>query len=206
MIYKLTSRTDTSTPIKNVNVTLPVLKVTKLPVAVEFEEQPSDLDDGIISVKYSENNLNVAVLDSADIQSAVLGKINFSDLYTGDNTFTFDTANIQGVTVLDENIKQITVEVTVSSDYEVKYVKIDNGDIKLENITDGYTASVSDTDFSNAWIIAPKSYTPDAADIEVKCDLSKQEKSGKYPLTITVSNNQSWIYGAYNATVDITVK
>lgn len=94
----ITSRTDTETPISAVSVTLPVLKTTKFPVSVNFEDQPSELPKNIVSVKYSVDTLNAGVLDSANINKAVIGTISFDNLTTGENQFVFDATNLQGIT------------------------------------------------------------------------------------------------------------
>ena len=201
---RITSRTDTETPITTVDVTLPVLKETNLPVSVQFEDRPEGVADDVLSVKYSVNSLHVGILDGADIESAVVGTIRFNQLKAGENTFEFDANSIQGVTLLDSDIKKIAVTVTVSSDYIEHIVVIDPANVKVEGAPDGYTAMVTSVDYTNVSVIAPKSFTPNAANITMKCDISEQNDKSVYPITMTLSDNSSWIYYTYYATVELT--
>ena len=200
------SRTDNDTEIHSVNVTLPVLKETNLPIAVSFDEAPSNIAADAVSVKYSQSNLHVGVLDSADITSAVIGTINYSQLYTGTNSFTFDLNNVQGFTVLDNSFKEVTVDVTVSPSYTRTIIPVTAQKVKLEGVDAGYTAEIKSIDFSTVWVIAPPSYTPNANDIELKCDLTNKTESGKYPIEVVLANGTSWVYGEYNAEIEFTAK
>ncbi|MBQ9229413.1 MAG: hypothetical protein IJ168_11375 [Eubacterium sp.] len=200
----VTSRNDTATPISTVNVTLPVLKVTDLPVAVNFEDMPADLPEDALDIKYSVRQLHVGVLNNANISSAIVGTIPFSSLYTGTNTFYFKASDVQGVTLLDEDVKDISVEVTVASDYQVVKVPLAAADVEVDNVPEGYTATVKSVDFTNVWIIAPNGTAVTAADLSAECDLSAAAEDGTYPVELTVNNNSCWIYGAYNATVALS--
>ena len=199
---RMTSRSDTSTELKTVKVTLPVLKVMELPVSVEFEDTPSALPNEAMSVNYSLSKMNVGVLSNANVNTVVLGKIPFNKIYIGKTAFNFKAADAQGVSILDKDVDTVSVEITVSDDYKRNEVPITAASVKLENIPAGYKATLKSVDSVNAVVIAPGTFTPTANDIQLSCDLTNATKSGTYPLEITVNNNASWVYGSYNAVVD----
>lgn len=199
-----TSRTDTETPIKTVSVTLPVLKITKLPVSVNFEDKPSGLPDDAISVEYSVDTLNAGVLDSANINNAVIGTISFDDLKVGENQFNFDITNLQGITVIDKSIKKIAVTVTVSSDYTTQTVSVNKQKVVVEGVPKGYKATVKSIDSTriNAVVLSGTSVSSD--DVVLKCDVSEQNDNNKYVINAQIANNNSWVYGKYVATIELT--
>ena len=61
--------------------------------------------------------------------------------------------------------------------------------------------SVSYLDDATVTVLAPKGTTVTASDLIVKCDVSKASSDNKYPLTVTVTNNECWVYGKYSAVV-----
>ena len=200
----ITPKSDTSTIINNVNVTLPVLKDTNLPIKVDFEEAPANVASDALKVEYSQDKLHVGVLDSANLTSATIGKISYEQLYTGKNEFTFDLNDVSGLTVLDNKFKEVKVTVTVDSSYKKYNVAQTASKVILEGVPEGYSATVKSIDFKNVWVIAPTGYIPNAADIELKCDLSNNTESGTYPIEVVLSNNTAWVYGEYNVVVEFT--
>lgn len=196
----VTSRTDKEKPIKNINVTLPVLKKVVLPVTSSFEDKPQGLPDGIVSVSYSVNNVGAGVLPSADIASANIGKIYFNSLTVGTQSFDFSTDALNGITVLD-GTKTITATVTVSSHYTEQTVNISRDKVVIEGAPEGSDLSVSYLDDATVTVLAPKGTTLTASDLIVKCDVSKTAADNKYPLSVTVTNNECWVYGKYSAVV-----
>lgn len=196
----VTSRTDKEKPIKNLNVTLPVLKKVVLPVSSSFEDKPQGLADGIVSVSYSVRNVGAGVLPSADIASANIGKIYFNTLTVGTQSFDFSTEALNGITVLD-GTKTITATVTVSSHYTEQTVNISRDKVIIEGAPEGSNMNVSYLDDATITVLAPRGTTLTSADLIVKCDVSKSSTDNKYPLNITVTNNECWIYGKYSAVV-----
>lgn len=194
------SRNDKDKEIKKISVTLPVLKVVNLPVSAMFEDKPEGIDDSMLSVSYSVDNIRAGVLSSADISSANIGTIYFNDLTAGTQTFEFGTDNLNGVTVLDD-IPTIKATVTVSSNYTEQVVRVSKNDIVVEGKEDGENLSVVSMDDVSVTVLVPKGTTVTASDLFMKCDVSNKSKDNRYPVRITVSNNQCWVYGHYNATI-----
>lgn len=199
----MTSRTDAENKLSKVAVVLPVLKNTRLPVTIDFEDEPYYARNSV-SVWYSQKELNAGVLDSADISQAVIGTVNFKDLKVGRNEFTFDVANLQGITVLDD-VTQVDVVVTVSGDYEMHEIPIDVSSVLADGVPKGFKASVNSIDNSVITVVAPKGTELTANDLSIKCDVSKVKKNHNYPADITiVNNNKAWVYGDYKVNVTLT--
>lgn len=196
----MTSRNDPSKHIQNVSVTLPVLKVVTLPVSATFEDKPEGIDDSVFSVSYSVSNIKAGVLATADISTANIGTIDFSDLTVGTQKFDFPTDTINGVAVLD-NIDKITATVTVSSDYVEQVVRVKRNDIAIEGAKSGENLSVTYLDDATVTVLVPKGTQITSADLSMKCDVSTRSKDNKYPVKITVSNSSCWVYGKYHAEI-----
>ncbi|MBR4241094.1 MAG: hypothetical protein IKR97_02620 [Eubacterium sp.] len=199
------SRTDSKTELSKISVTLPVLKITTLPVSVDFDEQPEGLDEGSITVSYSQDSIEAGILESADISNAVIGTVNFRDIGVGKNTFDFDVTNLKGITVLDDKLKTIKVTVDVSSSYEKKSVNIKRSDVLVEGLKDGENASVRNLSRYYASIILPEDDKSSSVELEIKADVSERNDDNTYPLTVSILNNDdAWVIGEYYATIDIS--
>ncbi|MBE6741288.1 MAG: hypothetical protein E7570_03205 [Ruminococcaceae bacterium] len=201
----VTSRTDQKTAISSVSVTLPVLKIVTLPVSVEFDTQPEGLDEGLITVNFSQESFEAGVLDSANISTAVLGTINFSQIHLGTNTFDFDVNKLKGIKPIDEELDKITVTIDVSSSYRVNTISVNTSNVIVEGLSDSQTAKVRGLDKYSISVIAPEDISASSLEIEMKVDVSKKSDDNKYPITVTVLNNDNaWVYSTYTATVDIS--
>lgn len=196
----LTTTSRSGKEVKNINVILPVLKIVNLPVSTVFEDKPEGIDDDLVSISYSVDTLRSGVLSSADISTANIGSIFFSDLTVGTQTFEFSTENLNGVTVLD-NVPTIKATVTVSSNYTEQVIRVNKKNIEIEGAEQGEDLSVISMDDVSVTVLVPKGTTVNESDLSMKCDVSTKSKDNKYPVRITVSNNQCWVYGHYNAVV-----
>lgn len=97
---------------KNLTATIPVLKVVDLPTRVNIINGPENAADSL-KITYSVPSIKVGVLNSSDINSAVIGDVDYSRLKAGSNVFTFDVSKINGFTVLDGTAN---VDVTIVID------------------------------------------------------------------------------------------
>lgn len=195
----MTSKTDSSATLSTVSVTLPVLKKTTLPVEVEFDNVPKGLTSKDYSVSYSVKSIEAGVLENADVKSAVVGNIDFSQITLGKNVFNFDLANAQGFTPLNNSIKSVRVTVTVSDDFEKKVIAINTDNIKLSG-GDG-DETVKSVNKTTMIVITRKDTNVSASSITMKCDISEKHDDNSYPIEISVSNNSTWVYGSYTAKV-----
>ena len=199
----LTSKNDEGSLLTSVSVTLPVLKAEYLPVTVNFEDAPGSLNKKAVQVDYSTKKIYVGILESTEISKAVLGTISYNDISVGENKFTFDLDDVQGVFLIDDNDTEITVTVTVSEDYEEISVPITNSDVSITGAQKGKTAKLTGLDSTNIKLIVPKGTQLKASDLKIKADVSEENEDGIYPLQITVSDKSSWVKSTYSATISI---
>ena len=191
--------------ITTVSVTLPILKVAKLPVSISIDDKPKDFDDKDISISYEVDSIEAGVLESANIKSVDIGTVSFSELKTGRNEFTFDVTALEGVSVLDSELKDIKVVVRIAGDYTAKTVTLNPSDIKIAGVSNDKKASLSNLSSRRVTVYVPTENAKDDITLSAKCDLGDNDESGTYPLTFTVNGNASaWVYGEYTA--DVTIK
>lgn len=199
----VTSRTDTATPLNTVNVTIPVLKKTTLPVNVELTDKPSGISDNDVIISYDKKSVKAGVLDSTDIKSAVFGSISYNSINVGTQKVVFDISKLKGIKVLDST-KNIEATITVSDTFERKSFVIDKSKLTVEGLGKNELSSVKSISDNEIIIIAPKNSVINPNDISIKCDVSEKRKSNTYPITVTINNDKAWIYGTYTAEVNIT--
>lgn len=197
---KIYSQSEDGKSIDNINVTIPVLMITSLPVTSEFENKPAGLPNNIVKVWYSVNTINAGVLKTTDVKTANIGTIDFKDLGVGSKTFEFKTDEISGVSVRDD-IDKISATVVVDPSYVSKTVNIALSDIKIDGAKKNENLKVESISNSKITIIAPAGIELKASDIVAKCDVSKRTDNNTYPIDITLKNDKCWVYGSYDAIV-----
>lgn len=192
------------------DLTIPVLKQTELPVAVEFTNKPASLNESILDVSYSVSRVNAGVIDDVDIKSCVIGQIDFSHLTVGKNEFTFDVQNLDSVVILD-GITEIKVTVNVPKDYESSSIPVTAENVKVSNLPDGYKFEVvsmsnySVTSIGTAKQLKAVSSKNVTLTVNAK-QLSDNISEGTVTLDVTPSiegGENCWIYGEYTATINI---
>lgn len=197
---------------EKITLTIPVLKVEQLTPNVTITDAPTSVDLSKLSIDYSVKSIKAGVMEAAGIKAAELGEIKMSSLRVGENKFTFDTGQLDGITVLDDTDK-VTVTVTVPSDYTSKDVDITASGVKLNNVPDGYTAKVVSLNADSVTVIGPEKAIDSvkSKNVVVSCDLTTKKGSSvqtgnhQYKLTVVVSGVDGvWIYGTYTANVNIT--
>lgn len=199
----ITPKDDSENKISSVSVSIPVLKKMTLPVVVNIDDEPFDIGSGVI-ISYSNTQLDVGVLDSANITQAVIGNISYNQLKLGRNEFSFDVTNLHGITVL-EDVKNIDVTVTVTGRYHMINVPISTSDVLIEGVPEGRKAKIKSIDSTSLSIIVGDSANITSSDLQIKCDVSDESEDGKYPIqAIVVTNNNSWVYGTYYANIELT--
>lgn len=197
---------------EKITLTIPVLKVEQLTPNVTITDAPTSVDLSKLSIDYSVKSIKAGVMEAAGIKAAELGEIKMSSLRVGENKFTFDTGQLDGITVLDDTDK-VAVTVTVPSDYTSKDVDITASGVKLNNVPDGYTAKVVSLNADSVTVIGPEKAIDSvkSKNVIVSCDLTTKKGSSvqtgnhQYKLTVVVSGVDGvWIYGTYTANVSIT--
>lgn len=192
------------------DLTIPVLKQTELPVAVEFTNKPASLKESILDVSYSVSSVNAGVLDDVDINSCVIGQIDFSKLNTGSNEFVFNVQNLESLVILDD-ITEITVTVDVPSDYTSASIPVTAENIKVSNLPDGYNFEVVSISDYNVISVGTSTALEAVSSKNVSLTVNAKQLSdnineGTLTLDITPSiegAGNCWIYGDYTATIKI---
>lgn len=195
---------------EQVTANIPVLKVQNLEPSVNFINAPANAKD-LVEIKYSVKSIEAGVLETAADGSLVLGEIDFSQVKVGDNEFTFNIDEIGGVTALD-GTKEVEVTVTVPSDFETKTLVISRSNISA-SAPSGYSAKVTSLQRAQITVIASKdeidSITAD--NLVMTCDINNADGSeiktgtSAYPIIFTLKNTKTaWVYGTYNANVEVT--
>ncbi len=196
---KFTSKTDSSVALSSVSVTLPVLKEATLPVSVDIENTPKGISSKDYSVSYSVRSIEAGVLENADVKSAVVGSIDFSELNIGRNVFDFDISNAQGFTSLNKSIKSVRVVINIPDEFEKKVIAVNTDNIK---ITGGSgSEKVKSINKSTLVIITRKGTDITADNVKMQADISEKNNENTYPVEFTVSDSSSWIYGLYKVTI-----
>ena len=195
---------DSKTPITSVGVRIPVLQQVEVPISISLENKPKGIDENDIYTSYSTNYVKVGFADNAQTEELSIASIDFSKLKPGKNKFTFDTAKLNLHSVVFEKDEKIEVTVTVDdSDYVKKQIYIDRSDIETSGLANGKTAAVTSVNNESVTVYVPSDYSEDIT-LKAKCDLSKESSNGKYPISFTLNNSSSWVYGEYTA--DITIE
>ena len=199
------SNSNQKTPLTTVGVTLPVVKISEVPVEVSIEGVPKGISQSDIGKENSVDTLEVGFLDSAKVNKLNIGSVNFNKLRPGSNKFKFKTSEIKGISAVYSNVKEIEAVITLDeSDYSSKEISIDVSDIKLSGLAEGKTASVTGISSRTVTVYYPADIDSEEISIEaVKCDLSEESGNGMYQLSFKLSDSSAWVYGEYTADVVI---
>lgn len=196
----------------NLTLTIPVLKEMTLNVTSSFVNKPEAVDVSGFTITYSKDTVDAGVLEDADIKEANIGNIDFSKLKPGVNTFTFDVSNMDSIVILDK-VSEITVTVTVPSEYTTKNISVNKSQVTVTNIPEGYDAKVTSISSNTVTVAGSESaVNADNLGVGLVVDLSAYENSisagsSDYNITTSVENSDTcWIFGSYTAKVTITKK
>lgn len=197
---------------EGLTVTIPVLKEMMLDVSASFTGKPSKIDTNEFGVSYSVNRVHAGVLEDANLNTASIGNIDFSQLRVGRNEFTFKSDAMDGVVILDD-IDSIKAVVTVPSDYTSTNVAVNANNAGVINLPDGYTAKVTGVSSGSVTVIGKEENIEKitSSNIKLIVDLSKintkdlQAGVATFDASTAVENSDTcWVYGKYKVTVNIT--
>ena len=212
---------EVGNPVENVEIiipegetsltaSVPILKVQNLRPAVSFVAGPGNAES-FLDVKYSVNSVEVGALESAQLTVLNLGNISFNDINLGVNTFDFNAAEINGVTVLD-GTEDITVTVTVPESYETKRIPINVDDLSPE--LEGYDISVTSISSSYITIVGDPTVLNGIDMTKLSFSLvpleraeTIDENTERCRLTVSITGNgRCWVLGMYTVNVKVTAK
>ena len=107
-----------STNVQNLTVTIPVYRITKLPLVVTFSNVPNSYyveNPPSYTISPSVVQIGLEADKYRDLTEITLGDIDFNDLEDGKNTFTFTSEDIADGVTLHQNITYtVTVDVDLS--------------------------------------------------------------------------------------------
>ncbi len=195
--------------VENFTVTIPVFMVKELPISVIYLNMPSYYEKHMPEVNIYPKTVNVAasksVLDEMDTLN--IGSISFSKLTNTNNKFRFSLSDIDEVKILD-NVDTVSVNVNCYP-MRTKKVKVDNSNITLLNLPDGYKAKLADSGLGSVTIVGPADdlAKTDETTVSAKVDLSKVNSTGTKTVKAEIYINGSdkiWAYGEYNVDVKIS--
>ncbi|MCH5315835.1 MAG: hypothetical protein J1E81_07975 [Eubacterium sp.] len=192
------------------DLTIPILKQTELPVAVEFTNKPASIKENILDVSYSVSKVNVGVLDDVDIESCIIGQIDYSDLTVGENQFTFDVHNLDSLVILDD-VTEITVTVKVANTYSSSTVSVTDENVKVSNLPDGYKFEVISLSDYRVTTVGTNKALKEVSTKNVSLTVNAKQNSskiseGEFTLDVIPSIegvSNCWVYGDYTATIRI---
>lgn len=203
----VTSKTDKKDIIKTISVTIPVLKKTTLSTTVNFENMPKKLPSDAVKITYSKNAIEAGILDSANIDKAQLGTIDFSDIPLEGANFNFNLNNLNGITVLEKDLDIINVKISVNKDVcSSKSVRISKSNVVIDGVPEGYKAVVSSVGADAVTAIGPSADVEKvtSGNVKLHCDVSKQSKDNKYSASAVIdSSDTCWVYGDYSAVIEL---
>lgn len=194
--------------INSLDLTIPVLKQTVLPVSVEFLNKPSNINPNMFDIKYSLDKVDAGVLDSVDITSAVIGQVDFSKLNLGKNEFNFNVQSLDSLLILNP-VKEIKVTMTVPSSYKSKGISVMTDNIKITNLPEDYKYEIIGISSNRVTAIGTEKNleSVDTKNVALNVNVLQngenlEEKTYTFnAVALIEGSGDCWIYGDY--TVDV---
>ncbi|MBQ3431461.1 MAG: hypothetical protein IJG23_01610 [Clostridia bacterium] len=189
-------------------ITIPVFKLAKLPVSVEFTNMPSGVTQDNLDIQYSVSTLNIAgeatTIDKMETVS--IGTIDFSELKNSKNTFRFDASSIPGIKVKSK-VGDIVVNVDLSS-FKSKQIRLPISSVEIINSTDLKVNITSEDIALSVAGLTDSVSSITASDLTASVKLDENTKKGEnqtLELSVRVNNvNGIWVVGQYEVTADIS--
>lgn len=192
--------------VTEITVTVPVYHITSLPTTVTFENVPTAYVNQLPTVTVSPSNVSVG-LDAEkyrELDSLVVGTIDFSQLQPGENTFTFSASDLTDGVIAD-NTETFTVTVNTGN-LATKEVTVSSSVIQT-NLAENTEASVNASTYTLT-LVGPESALEQlsASDITGTVTVSGNTPTGttNLPVTFRVNHNSCWVYGSYTASVTVS--
>ena len=189
---------------KLVQITLPVRTMKEIPLRMELVGTP---EDGADNVQYDISPASVQVIGEEDtlavIESIVLDRIYVEDL-AAYQTFNYDIKVPVGTTLAENEPAVAVVTVVVNN---AKEAVLSVGEITCENVAEHLKASVDQTLDITVWGEATAVEAIEAADVQVRVDLTDVTEVGTYelPAVVTLDGSKKVaVKGTYVVSVIVT--
>lgn len=190
-----------------VNLTIPVYKKMTLSASCAFTNKPSDYIEKVpftVTVSPASAEFAVAESKAEDLSSFEIATIDFSDLHSGENVFTFAAENVTGGMVIDST-EYFTVTVNVGGMSTQSFAA--PSEVNFINSPDGVKVEFIEFGFNQLTVIGPAAELSELSSesIVLNADLSTvpPETKGMVVVPVTMSDNDCWTYGEYTASVMI---
>ena len=199
-------------------VTIPVSKVSTVPTAVKFVNQPSSFDEQPPQVKISPANVEISYTpDGEEPASFTVGTIDFRKLKDGVNKFQLTAKKTDAALLYNATEETFLVSVDLRS-MSSKTIDATGSNVVFLNQSDNkkYTANLRADGLGSLTLIGPadslEKLTADQLQIEI--NVSSLKTDTDIWQTVKVSNvsiradgaGDCWVYGTYSARVRVTDK
>lgn len=193
---------------ESIQITLPVYKISTLPVECSFVNIPSEyINEFPFEVKIEPSSAVFGIPEKKleGITGIEIAAIDFSELHSGVNTFTVSASDISGVVMLD-GTESFTVTVDAggiaSSTVEVP------ARVEFNNVPSGITPELVGLNFTHMTVCGPKESVDKITEenMVLVADLKNIDESakGEVMVPVTFSSTDCWSYGSYIVTVNIS--
>lgn len=197
--------------VSDFTVTIPVSKIVELPVSVRYLNMPEYYEDNMPEVNFYPKTVKVAAAQSVldEMESLIIGTVDFNTLTNANNKFTFSLGEIEEVKIVDDTTE---VNVTVNCyPMSKKSFDVQAANVTFLNLADGYTATLSDKSISKIQLVGPSASLEkldEEAQLFAKIDLSEATPGTRsYKAVIYIKDDtRCWIYGEYTARVRVSQK
>lgn len=190
-----------------VNLTIPVYKKMVLPSSCAFTNKPSDYVENVpfkVTITPSTAEFAVAESKAENLSSFEIATIDFSDLHSGENTFTFAAENVTGGKVIDTT-EYFTVTVYVGGMDTQTFSAPSN--VNFINNPENVSVEFIEFGFNNLTVVGPSASLNEMSseNIVLNADLSSvpSETKGMVIVPVLMSDDDCWTYGEYTASVMI---
>ena len=199
-------------------VTIPVSKVSTVPTAVKFVNQPSSFDEQPPQVKITPANVEISYTpDGEEPASFTVGTIDFRKLKDGVNKFQLTAKETDAALLYNATEETFLVSVDLRS-MSSKTIDATGSNVVFLNQSDNkkYTANLRSDGLGSLTLIGPadslEKLTADQLQIEI--NVSSLKTDTDIWQTVKVSNvsiradgaGDCWVYGTYSARVRVTDK
>lgn len=188
-------------------ITLPVYKISTLPVSVSFKDIPPSYIDAPLEYTCTPSRVRVAVLqDGGENESSLeAGTISFKNISPTSNVFEFSTDEIKNVKILDST-KKISVRVDVRGFFATALKPDNTISVSVEN-TENYKIDFSS--LGNITVVGNSASLPKIKSSDILLSYNTDDvEVGNTPVSVPVTltlkgSSDCWIFGEYNVKISL---
>lgn len=194
-----------------VTLTIPVYKLENLTTGVSFINSPADYIKTPLKYTVSPASAYFAVAENKleDMDGVIsVATVDFADLKPGTNTFTVSSLSEEIGLVMDEEVKEFVVTVSVPN-VEEKTVQVPAERIELVNAAQGVSPQLATKGNITVTVVGPASSLEaiTADSIAMQVDVGELEAGGgasavSFRPTVNEADD-CWVIGSYNAVVTV---